>query len=133
MAKNLIRKGNALYCRVTIPRPLRQYFLNEAGKPSDAIWETLGPDYTVAKPKCAARVAYWEGVFARMRAGESLDDIKAADERERQRARVVAYMAHEQAKLMEDLSHEQVMEILEGERESLRALEERLGMAPAPV
>src|SRR6516165_10319600 len=87
MAKNLIRKGNALYCRVTIPRPLRQYFLNEAGKPRDAIWETLGPDYTVAKPKCAERVAYWEGVFARLRAGESLDDIRAADEREQAEAR----------------------------------------------
>jgi len=133
MAQNLIRKGNGLYCKISIPRPLRDHFLNEAGKQRESIWETLGPDYTVAKPKCAARVAYWEGVFARMRAGESLDDIKAADERERQRARVVAYMAHEQAKLMEDLSHEQVMEILEGERESLRALEERLGMAPAPV
>src|SRR5262249_23898428 len=80
MAKNLIRKGNGLYCRVAIPRPLRQHFLNEAGKPRDAIWETLGPDLSVAKPKCAARVAYWESVFARLRAGQTLADIKADDE-----------------------------------------------------
>src|SRR5262249_21890213 len=120
-------------CKVAVPRPLRHHFLSESGKPKDAIWEALGPDLTIAKPKCAERVAHWEGVFARMRAGESLDDIKAADERERQRARVVAYMAHEQAKLMEDLSREQVMEILEGERESLRALEERLDMTPTPA
>src|SRR5262249_4267356 len=80
MAKNLIRKGNGLYCRVAIPRPLRQHFLSEAGKPRDAIWETLGPDLCVAKPKCAARVAYWESVFARLRAGQTLADIKADDE-----------------------------------------------------
>jgi len=83
MAKNLIRKGNALYCKVAIPRPLRQHFLSEAGKPRDAIWEALGPDLTVAKTKCADRVAYWTHVFERLRSGESLDGIKATDERER--------------------------------------------------
>jgi integrase len=141
MAKNLIRKGNALYCRVTIPRPLRQYFLNEAGKPRDAIWETLGPDLTVAKPKCAARVAHWENVFARMRAGESLDDIRAADERERVLAEAVAHQ--DWRKLIHTVPPDELMATIGTYREAqesyirrIHELEEHLerrGMAPAPA
>src|SRR6516225_1145602 len=87
MAQNLQQKGRAYFCQILIPRPLRHHFPGEAGKPRASIWESLGPDLTTAKPKWAERVAHWEGVFARLRAGESLDDIRAADEREQAEAR----------------------------------------------
>jgi integrase len=79
MAKNLIHKGRAYYCMVSIPRPLRHLFLSEGGKPKDAIWEALGKDHSTATIKCAERVAYWMKVFARLQAGESLDDIKRSE------------------------------------------------------
>jgi len=147
MAQNLIRKGNGLYCKISIPRPLRDHFLNEAGKQRESIWETLGPDYTVAKPKCAARVAYWEGVFARLRSGETLDDIKAADERERAMAEARAHQDREWKKIVDSIPPDEARTTIETYREELkrtqelylkeiRTLEEhleRLGMAPAPV
>lgn len=80
MAKNLQQRGRQYYCQILIPRPLRHHFPNETtGRGQTTIWEALGPDLTVAKPKCAARIAHWESVFARLRAGESLDAINAAD------------------------------------------------------
>jgi len=83
MAHNLIRRGNTWHCKVSIPRPLRHHFLGKAGNQREALWEAMGPDLTVAKPACAARVAYWANVFARLSAGETLADIQADVEAER--------------------------------------------------
>jgi integrase len=79
MAKHLIRRGNQWYLHVAIPRPLRQHFLSESGRQRDAIWEALGPNLDDAKPISAERVAVWEQVFSRLRAGEKLspEAIKA--------------------------------------------------------
>jgi integrase len=147
MAQNLIRKGNGLYCKISIPRPLRDHFLNEAGKQRESIWETLGPDYTVAKPKCAARVAYWEGVFARLRAGETLDAIKASDESERVMAEARAHQDREHRWILDHNTPDDLRADIETLREelkrtqesylnSIRSMEESLerrGMAPAPT
>jgi integrase len=57
--------------------------LGKAGNQREALWEAMGPDLTVAKPACAARVAYWANVFARLSAGETLADIQADVEAER--------------------------------------------------
>jgi integrase len=76
MAQNLIQKGHAYYAMISIPRPLRHLFLSEAGKPKAAIWEKLGKDHSFATVKCAELVAYWTKVFARLQAGEKLEDIK---------------------------------------------------------
>src|SRR6516165_12695096 len=124
MAQNLIRKGNGLYCKISIPRPLRDHFLNEAGKQRESIWETLGPDYTVAKPKCAARVAYWEGVFARLRSGETLDDIKAADERERAMAEARAHQDREWKKIVDSIPPDEARTTTETYREELKRTQE---------
>jgi len=88
MAKNLIRKGDSYYCKVAIPRPIRDKFLSASGKPKDAIWEALGQDKTPAVVKCADRVAEWTEVFARMKAGESLSDIQNEMESERRAAEI---------------------------------------------
>jgi integrase len=96
MAKNLIQKGHAYYCMVSIPRPLRPLFLSESGKPKDAIWEALGPDRTPATTRCAERVAYWTRVFARLQAGETLEDIKRSDAALEQARQAMARFVSEQ-------------------------------------
>jgi integrase len=90
MAQNLIQKGHAYYCTVSIPRPLRPLFLSEAGKPKAAIWEPLGKDHSTATIQCAERVAYWTRVFARLQAGETLEDVKRSDEGLEQRRQNLA-------------------------------------------
>jgi integrase len=79
-ADNLVLRGRQWYFKLNIPRSLRQYFPSQSGKPRDAIWEPLGPDLTIAKPRCAQRVADYEAIFARLRAGEHMtpEQIKAA-------------------------------------------------------
>jgi integrase len=74
MAKNLLRKGNAWYFTISIPRPLRHRFLGKA-----AVWEALGPNKDPAEIKCADLVAQWTRGFARMRSDEKLtpEQIKA--------------------------------------------------------
>jgi integrase len=76
MAKNLVRKGNALYIKISIPRKLRHLFLGESGKPRGSIWEKAGRDYDAAKILCADRVAWWSRAFARIERGETLADIE---------------------------------------------------------
>jgi integrase len=141
VAQNLQQKGRAYFCQILIPRPLRHHFPGETGKPRASIWESLGPDLTTAKPKCAERVAHWEGVFARLRAGETLDDIKAADERERVLAEAVAHQ--DWRKLIHTVPPDELMATIGTYREAqesymrrIHELEEhldRLGMAPAPA
>jgi len=79
-ADNLVLRGRQWYFKLNIPRSLRQYFPSQSGKPRDAIWEPLGPDLSVAKPRCAQRVADYEAIFARLRAGEHMtpEQIKTA-------------------------------------------------------
>ena len=79
MAQNLVRKGAGYYFKIAIPRPLRHLFLGKAGNQREALWERLGFDRTTATIKCAERVAYWTRVFARLQAGESLDDAQQAE------------------------------------------------------
>jgi integrase len=81
MAKNLVQKGHAYFVKVSIPRKLRHLFLGESGKPRGSIWEKLGRDYSIATVKCADRVAYWTKVFARLQAGETLEEIQQSDRR----------------------------------------------------
>jgi integrase len=141
MSHNLIRRGNTWHCKVSIPRPLRQHFLGKAGNLREAIWEAMGPDLTTAKPKCAERVAHWEGVFARLRAGETLDGIKATDERERVLAEAVAHQ--DWRKLIDTVPPDELMATIGTYREAqesymrrIHELEEhldRLGIAPAPA
>jgi integrase len=122
MAKNLIQKGSAYYCKVAIPRPLRSLFLSETGKPKDAIWEALGPDKTPAMARCAARVAYWTRVFVRLQAGETLDDIKRSDESlEKLRQQLNRDMAERRERPLSPLAYQ------------LLSLFEADGMVPAPI
>src|SRR5262249_25415582 len=126
MATNLIRRGGAYSCKVSIPRPLRHHFLNEAGKQREALWESLGPDLTIAKPKCAERVAYWEGIFARLRSGETLDGIKAADEKAEREARELREVLSMPLTVGEDFKPPQ-----ESLAHAFREYFARLGVAPA--
>jgi len=121
--------------------------LNDAGKQREALWESLGPDLTVAKPKCAARVAYWEGVFARLRSGETLDNIKASDERERVMAEARAHQDREHQWILDHNTPDDLRADIETLRKelkrtqesylkSIREMEESLerrGIAPAPA
>jgi integrase len=100
MARNLIQKGHAYYCTVSIPRPLRPLFLSEAGKPKAAIWEPLGKDHSTATIQCAERVAYWTRVFARLQAGETLEDIKRSEQKLEERRQAVKLFLDDQRKML---------------------------------
>jgi len=109
MAQHLVRKGpNALYCKVSIPRPLRRHFLSESGKEKDAIWEPMGQDPVAAKTRCADRVAHWLHVFARLQAGETLEDIKASEDIDRANAELAEAFARERREHIADFSPEQL-------------------------
>jgi integrase len=128
MAKNLIHKGRAYYCMVSIPRPLRHLFLSEGGKPKDAIWETLGKDYSTATIKCAERVSYWTKVFGRLQAGESLDDIKRSEAAlEQARDGLKQFLAEQRAEGHSDLKSHYLLSLMDPDYASV------LGESLAPV
>jgi integrase len=135
MAKNLIRKGNAYFFKIAIPRPLRHLFLSESGKPKDAIWETLGPDRTPAVTRCAERVAYWTKVFERLRAGETLEDIKRSDVAlEKARETMQRFVAEQRDKGRSDLTTHHILSLFDTDYASV--LGERMvtaPVAPAPA
>jgi len=109
MARNLIQKGHAYYCTVSIPRPLRSLFLSESGKPKAAIWEPLGKDHSTATIQCAERVSYWTKVFTRLQAGETLEDIKASEQKlEEQRQALKRFLTEHSRKVVStnaDIDH----------------------------
>ncbi len=81
MAKDpLWRRGNQWYLRLTIPTPLRRYFLSSTGKVMGQIVEPLGDSLSLAKLMASQRVAACNAVFARLRAGEEMtpEQVKAA-------------------------------------------------------
>jgi integrase len=77
---HLWQRGRQWYLRVTVPTPLRRYFLSSTGKTLGQIVEPLGDSHSVAKARAAQRVAACEAVFARLRAGEEMtpEQAKAA-------------------------------------------------------
>jgi len=86
MSFNLWQRGHQYYFRIPVPRKLRTLFLTSNGKPKNQIVEPIGSDYESARVECARRVARWTEVFTRLKAGETLEDIKRSDEaRERER------------------------------------------------
>jgi integrase len=130
MAKNLIQKGSAYYVKVAIPRPLRSLFLSESGKPKDAIWEALGPDKTPAATRCAERVAYWTRAFERLRAGETLEDIKRSDQAlEKVRQTMKLFVAEQREKGRSDLTTHHLLSVFDEDYASILGE----GLLPAPV
>jgi integrase len=70
MAKdNLWRRGDQYWLYVTVPVPLRRYFLSSNGRPMRQIRESLGQDKTIALVKESQRRAACIDVFTQIRAG----------------------------------------------------------------
>jgi integrase len=81
MAKDYLwQRGRQWYLRLSIPTPIRPYFLSSTGKPMVRVVEPLGDSYEVAKAMAAQRVAVCTAVFTRLRAGEEMtpEQVKAA-------------------------------------------------------
>jgi integrase len=81
MAKSdhLWQRGAQWYLRLAIPRSLRQHFLSSTGKPLVRIVEPLGDSKSQAQIEAARRSAKYLDTFARLKAGEKLEDIKRSD------------------------------------------------------
>jgi integrase len=82
MAKSdhLWQRGGQWYLRLAIPRPLRQHFLSRSGKPLVRIVEPLGDSKSHAQIEAARRSAKYLETFARLKAGETLEDIERSDQ-----------------------------------------------------
>jgi integrase len=81
MAKdNLWRRGDQYWLYVTVPPPLRRFFLSSNGRPMRQIREPLGDSKTVAKLRASQRAVACNRVFARLRAGEEMtpEQVRAA-------------------------------------------------------
>jgi integrase len=76
---NLWRRGDQYWLYVTVPAPLRRYFLSSNGRPMRQIREPLGDSKTVAKLRASQREAVVNRVFVRLHAGEDMtpEQVKA--------------------------------------------------------
>jgi integrase len=66
---NLVRRGDQWWLQLTVPAPLRRFFLSSNGKPMRQIREPMGDSKTVAAIKASQRAAVCADVFAQCRAG----------------------------------------------------------------
>jgi integrase len=89
--RHLWRRHNRFFLRLTIPSELRQHFRSASGKPKDKIVESLNTgDLRQAQMLRNARVAYFDAVFARIRAGTTLSVAEIKEESQRAYDRTVA-------------------------------------------
>jgi integrase len=76
---HLWQRGGQWYLRLAIPRPLRQHFLSSTGKPLVRIVEPLGDSKSQAQIEAARRSAKYLETFARLKAGETLEEVQQSD------------------------------------------------------
>jgi integrase len=69
---NLVRRGDQWWLQLTVPAPLRRFFLSSNGKPMRQIREPMGDSKTVAAMKANQRAAACSRVFVRLHAGEDM-------------------------------------------------------------
>jgi integrase len=74
------QRGHQYYLKLAIPRKIRHHFPSSTGTPRSKIVEPLSDSYEVAKVKAAQKVGRYAGVFARLKAGETMtaEEIAAA-------------------------------------------------------
>jgi hypothetical protein len=69
---SLVRRGDQWWMQLTVPAPLRRFFLSSNGKPMRQIREPMGDSKTVAAMKANQRAAACSRVFVRLHAGEDM-------------------------------------------------------------